>query len=124
VKHPPNQNMKLWKVKKFSIFGTGLSCSFLLSHFALTYPEVRVLSICLYLGSIVGGVAVYLLSENQQSTDSDELIFGAISLLIGIFYALGIGQSWIVLRLLLWILLLTITVSCWIFFSLPQGNNE
>lgn len=116
--------MKPWKVKKFSIFGTGLSCSFLLSHFALTYSEVRVLLICLYLGSIVGGVAVYLLSDNQQLVDSDELIFGAISLLIGIFYALGIGKSWIVLRLLLWILLLTITVSCWIFFSLPQGNNE
>lgn len=116
--------MKLWRAKRFSIFGTGLSCSFLLSHFALSYPEARVLLICLYLGLIVGSIAIYLFSDNQQSIESTELIFCVISLLIGVFYALGIGQSWIVLRLLLWILLLIVTVSCWIFFSLPQTEGN
>lgn len=124
MKHSPNQNMKLWKVKKFSIFGTGLSCSFLLSHFALLYPEARVLLICLYLGLIVGSVILYLISDNQDTVNSDELVFGAIALLIGVFYALGIGQSWIVLRLLLWILLLIVTVSIWIYFTLPQPENN
>jgi hypothetical protein len=116
--------MKLWRVKRFSIFGTGLSCSFLLSHFALLYPEARVLLICLYLGAIVGSIAIYLISENQKSVNSDELVFGAIALLIGVFYALGVGKAWIVLRLLLWILLLIITVSTWIYFTLPQPENN
>ena len=114
----------IWKIKRFSIFGTGLSCSFLLSHFALILPEIRVLLICLYLGGIVGAIALYLFSESQGNFDTTEIIFGAVALLIGIFYALGLGQAWIALRLLLWCLLLAVTVSTWIFFSLPQHQEE
>lgn len=113
----------IWKIKRFSIFGTGLSCSFLLSHFALVFPEIRVLLICLYLGATAGAIATYLLSESQQSTDSTELIFGVVSLLVGIFYALGTGQAWIALRLLLWVLILIMVVSVWAFLSLPKGEE-
>lgn len=112
------------KIKRFSIFGTGLSCSFLLSHFALIFPEIRVLLICFYLGGIIGAIALYLLSNSEQSSDSTELIFGVISLLIGIFYALGVGQAWIAVRLLLWACLLVVAVAVWLFFSLPQGGEN
>ena len=114
----------IWKIKRFSIFGTGLSCSFLLSHFALILPETRVLLICLYLGGIVGAIALYLFSESQGNFDTAEIIFGVVALLIGIFYALGLGQAWIALRLLLWSLLLTVVISSWVFFSLPPQQEE
>lgn len=116
--------MKTWKIKRFSIFGTGLACSFLLSHFALIFPEIRVLLICCYLGAIIGAIALYLLSETQQqATDSTELIFGVVSLLIGIFYALGTGQAWIAIRLLIWVLLLVTAIAIWVFLSLPKGEE-
>lgn len=110
-------------IKEFSIFGTGLSLSFLLSHFALISPEIRVLLVCCYLGGIGGAIALYLLSESDKKSDPQEIVFGVVSLLIGVFYALGTGQAWIALRLLLWILLLIITLSVWAFISFPGGGE-